>query len=340
MSATTRTGARSQLHTPSKAQSTTTRSETGTETETARIITSSARRTARPSPYLLLLYPVILATGSLYAVISPIAHLDPTSSSSSSGTTLTNLNINTTAHTAQPNYFASKRNLLNLLFVKQGWLWTSLAFLFLQLTTTTTSTTTSSRNNQKLNYRLQALLRYAVVTTSWLFMTKWFFGPSLIDRSFTLTGGQCEYRPHSSSPSEHLALNASATACKAAGGRWRGGHDLSGHVFMLVLSSAFLLYELYLADSQTSQSPSSDSATPLHTILTNTSTTQEETLKPKERQLKSYARYFLYAVVALDGLMLLTTAIWFHTWLEKLSGMVVAGTVVYGTYFAGRGVEV
>ena len=33
-------------------------------------------------------------------------------------------------------------------------------------------------------------------------------------------------------------------ACKAVGGTWRGGHDISGHVFILVLGSAFLGLEL------------------------------------------------------------------------------------------------
>lgn len=33
-------------------------------------------------------------------------------------------------------------------------------------------------------------------------------------------------------------------ACKAVGGQWRGGHDISGHVFILVLGSLFLGLEV------------------------------------------------------------------------------------------------
>lgn len=336
MPVTTRNGARSHPSTPSKVQSSTTMPKT----ETATIITSHAYRTARPSPYLLLLYPIILATGSLYAVISPIAHLETNT------TTTTNVKTNH-PHPTQPNYFASKRNLLNLLFVKQGWLWTSLAFLFLQLTTRPSSTASTPTGDKRLNYRIQAILRYTIMTASWLFMTKWFFGPSLIDRSFTLTGGHCEYPAsspqwHSSSDTTagaaskealgRLATKFSATACKASGGRWHGGHDLSGHVFMLVLSSAFLLYELYLTDNH-DHSQQLSASTP--TDKQPDSTTLRSLDPQNQAKLRVYARYFLYAVVALDGLMLLTTAIWFHTWLEKVNGMMVAGLVVYTTYFLG-----
>ena len=33
-------------------------------------------------------------------------------------------------------------------------------------------------------------------------------------------------------------------ACKQIGGVWKGGHDISGHVFILVLGSASLMAEL------------------------------------------------------------------------------------------------
>jgi len=54
-----------------------------------------------------------------------------------------------------------------------------------------------------------------------------------------------------------------------------------------------------------------------------------------EAKARIYARYFLYGVVTLDILMLTTTAIWFHTFLEKVNGLLLAGFGLYVTYFLG-----
>ena len=50
-------------------------------------------------------------------------------------------------------------------------------------------------------------------------------------------------------------------------------------------------------------------------------------------KFRMYSRYFVWAVVALDLWMLMMTAIWFHTWLEKLSGLLLAGSTLYGVYW-------
>jgi hypothetical protein len=278
---------------------------------------TSARQRQRyhPSAYLLLLYPLILAAGSLFSVLSPIA-TSPLSTD------------------IRPNYFAGKRNLINLYFVKIGWFWTTLAFTLLQLTTRPSP-------HLKQKHYTQSITRYFLITTVWYLTTQWFFGAALIDRSFTLTGGHCE-APHApQSPSDLKAavvdypLIGVATACKAAGGGWRGGHDISGHVFMLVLSSAMLVYELYLADAHAPHPHVSPAA----------AAKVAHDLTPEERdavggweseasaRVRVYARWLLWGVVALDGWMIMMTAIWFHTWLEKLSGLLVAAATLWAVYF-------
>lgn len=295
---------------------------------------TSSPSMSRPSPFLLLVYPALLAIGSLYAVLSPSASLQ---------TEALAPGITSDAHAHHVNYFAGKRNLINVLFVKRGWLWTSLAFLFLQLTTRPSSAAASptpiTTKNRAVNHYFQSTIRYALLTITWIFTTQWFFGPALIDRSYVLTGGHCEGLPakFEDNPVTKFAAIYSSTVCKKEGGTWRGGHDISGHVFILVLSSAALLYELYISD-QVSHHPT---ISPRAAANVAHDLTEDERRKlggwesETEAKARLYARYFLYGVVSLDCLMLLTTAIWFHTWLEKVNGMLIAGIGLYLTYFLG-----
>ncbi len=85
-------------------------------------------------------------------------------------------------------------------------------------------------------------VRWALVTAWWVLVTQWCFGPPLIDRGFRITGGRCEAAraPTAAGAKDFFT----AAACRAAGGRWSGGHDISGHVFLLVLGSCFLAQEV------------------------------------------------------------------------------------------------
>ncbi|RJE17156.1 inositol phospholipid biosynthesis protein, partial [Aspergillus sclerotialis] len=146
------------------------------------------------------------------------------------------------------NYFARKNNIFNLYFVKIGWLWTTLAFVSLLVFHPPPSLSSTSAQNPK---RLaQALLRFTLATIAWYLTTQWFFGPPIIDRGFILTGGKCmkayHHQAHGGgyeSGTKHLEEMLTGAACKAAGGDWKGGHDVSGHVFMLVLATAVLGFE-------------------------------------------------------------------------------------------------
>jgi hypothetical protein len=159
-------------------------------------------------------------------------------------------------------------------------------------------------------------------------MTQWFFGPAIIDRSFVVTGGKCEEVMERAgkmelggSPSAQVETLFSAAACKAAGGAWRGGHDISGHVFMLVLATAFLAHEAVGAGAFSAFSAPTradgDSARerkasgPVVSGLMN-----DETDSGLARK---WSLRLVWGVVGLGWWMLFMTAIWFHTWLEKVS---------------------
>ena len=281
-----------------------------------------------PSPYLLLIYPIILACGSFFSAVSPTASpagaLTPGIASET--------NTPTTTHAV--NYFASKHNLINKYFVKIDWFWTTLAFVLLTYTTHAIQKPKPSLSGSKL---VQALLRYAMVTVTWIATTQWLFGPPLIDRSFTLTGGRCEALPAKIDDEGRPDVEAIVTsmACKAVGGHWKGGADISGHVLILVLSSAFLILELYIADTLSPH----PNVTPRAAAAVAHDTTEEEKRElggwesDTQAKIRLWIRYFVWAVVGLDFWMLLMTAIWFHTWLEKLSGLLISGFCIWAVYF-------
>ncbi|KIY00229.1 uncharacterized protein Z520_03914 [Fonsecaea multimorphosa CBS 102226] len=296
-----------------------------TQPTTSRSMSSTQQR---PSSYLLLVYPVILTLGSLFASLSPVAS-PPSAEPLAPGIT-SDLNV---PHFHSTNYFAGKRNIINVYFVKIGWFWTTLAFLLLQITTRPPPASAAK-------HYIQSSLRYGLVTISWFLTTQWCFGPALVDRSFTITGGHCELQPINTTGLKdalEMTMIASGPACKAAGGDWRGGHDISGHVFMLALSSAFLLYEIYMADRDSAHPSVSPRAA---AALAHDMTEEERKAvggweSETQALVRIWSRYFLYAVVVLDFWMLMMTAIWFHTWTEKLSGLLIAAVTIWVTYFLG-----
>lgn len=130
------------------------------------------------------------------------------------------------------SYFSKKSNIPNILFVKFGWAWTSAVFL-LHLRRVRSS-------------HSKALLRWGLATVWWILITQWCFGPPVMDRTFLVTGGTCKMLSVGAIPEGMSAPRRVFTgaACKVAGGNWSGGHDLSGHVFLLTHASLFLWSEV------------------------------------------------------------------------------------------------
>ena len=146
-------------------------------------------------------------------------------------------------------------------------------------------------------------------------MTQWFFGPALIDRGFRLTGGACELASTYEGTGGAKEF-VTGQACKAVGGVWKGGHDISGHVFILVLGSAFLGLEIL---------PAFVGARGLReerkirradgTVVT----AEKETTGEQGQAIDEKGGVSAPLVVAgLSWWMLLMTAAYFHTWFEKV----------------------
>ncbi|CAZ80899.1 unnamed protein product [Tuber melanosporum] len=216
-----------------------------------------------PSPGLVLLpreifiasiYPLTLIAGSAVSVFSP----------SSASTNF---------------HFSHKRNPLNVFFVKYGWLWTTLVFLI-----------HTSRLRSSL--RVKALLRYAFATIWWILVTQWFFGPPIMDLLFWFTGGECQLVDTDPMRTKEemgpVQMVFSSAACKVAGGKWSGGHDLSGHAFLLTHASLFLWSELSCSG------------------------------------VAGWESAGVLALLVMWWWMLLMTGIYFHTWLEKITGWIAA----------------
>ncbi|KAK3682220.1 inositol phospholipid synthesis and fat-storage-inducing TM-domain-containing protein [Podospora appendiculata] len=215
-------------------------------------------------------YPLLLLFGALFSLVSPETRAAP-------------YDVFKQAHSQDPalapSYFARKDNLLNVLFVKRGWAWVTVAFFAFALTHPAVVSATQ---------RGRAAVRWGLVTLWWVFVTQWFFGPAIIDRGFRWSGGKCEVVENKVEEGEGLGKGdfVTAAACKAYGGRWSGGHDISGHVFLLVLGSGFLVQEVVWVAARWGRGG-----------------------RGEER--------LAAVVVVLSGWMLLMTAIYFHTWFEK-----------------------
>lgn len=213
---------------------------------------------------LVTVYFITLALGLIYS------HTDPTRS-----------------------YFSSKRNILNVVFVKQGWIWTTgvwAANLYAKSRTDTKALT-------------QAFTRWSIATFWWILITQWFLGPSLSDRINVMTGGMCEI-PMTAQNTDAKVLFTQA-ACRASEGLWKHGHDLSGHTFFLVHASLFLWEEVF-------------------TFAQGPSSATESSKAPNTISFLDISRKLTMGLLAIWWWMLLMTAVYFHTTQEKLTGFVVS----------------
>jgi len=217
-----------------------------------------------------------------------------------------------------PSYFATKGNVFNRFFVKQGWAWVSFSYFFFLFTHPS-----AGQSLEVTSKRIKGALRWGIVTLWWIFVTQWFFGPAIIDRGFLLTGGQCELVQQADAGDVEMGKARqffTGVACKSVGGKWKGGHDISGHVFLLVLGSIFLFEEV------------------LHVVLRSTKMNEERTVlmsngaiqsadvesESESGSLAEGGKWTLGAkiVLGIGGLslyMLFMTAAYFHTWFEKVS---------------------
>ncbi|KAJ2082183.1 hypothetical protein H4R24_001811 [Coemansia sp. RSA 988] len=201
---------------------------------------------------------------------------------------------------ANTPWWASKRSPLNVYVAKAAWGWTTALFLAALVLCAPVRSPSATAG---------AVLRYVLATLYWLALVRWFFGPSLFDRVFVHTGGSC----HSMQPESGFDVASkplpfvSMQSCRSAGGSWAGGHDVSGHCFLLIHSALLLVEEALV---------------PLWSA-------GQRVRRGRWPMARGSARWvFLTATIALVGLwlfMLYITASYFHHINELLSG-IVAGT--------------
>jgi hypothetical protein len=285
---------------------------------------SSTRRSpflpTRLEAQLLAIYPLTLLLGSIFSTLSPSSRAAPYSAVSQS-------------HPPEfaPSYFAQKKNVFNVYFVKVGWFWTTFAFSVFVSFYPGFGVGVSRR-------RVSAVLRYGVVTMWWVFVTQWFFGPPLIDTMFRFTGGQCEQLRDAGKREEMSDTREFITAatCKAVGGTWKGGHDISGHVFLLILGSSLLWLEFLPALTRMEGLRDGRLIT-LEDGKTASVAVEKEEVK-EEGEATARGVKFALGVAGMMWWMLLMTAAYFHTWFEKFTGLLVAFTGLWLVYFMPRGV--
>ncbi|KAF2198185.1 hypothetical protein GQ43DRAFT_443588 [Delitschia confertaspora ATCC 74209] len=277
---------------------------------------------------LISIYPSTLLLGSIFSTLSSSTRNVPYSATSQS-------------HPPEfaPSYFAHKKNIFNIYFVKVGWFWTTLAFSIFILLNPDFGRGLSRR-------RIQALFRYLSVTFWWMCMTQWFFGAPLIDQYFRFTGGQCqlmrdpEARKQMGDKTEYFT----AAACKAVGGSWKGGHDISGHVFLLILGSALLWFEILPALTRAEGLRDGRKITLDDGKIASVAVEKQRGLSGLGVDMKNEdgttrkGVKLAIGVMALMWWMLLMTAAYFHTWFEKFTGLAMAFAWLWGVYFLPRGV--
>ncbi len=280
---------------------------------------------------LLAIYPGTLLLGSLFSTLQPASRNAPYLPHSQSYDP-----------TFAPSYFAKKTNLFNVYFVKIGWFWTTLAFFLIVFSHSSLGPPLRPGLTKR---RIQAITRYLAVTAVWIAVTQWFFGPPIIDRSFRWTGGQCEIIYGNSAEDEIKRAEMgdvrevfTGAACKAIGGKWQGGHDISGHVFLLILGSAMLWLELLPAVLKMEGLREARRVVTPDGLVRSVSIEQDAPVVPDAPKELGIGIKVALFVAGLSWWMLLMTAAYFHTWFEKFTGFLVAFGTLYAVYFLPRAV--
>ena len=208
-----------------------------------------------------------------------------------------------------PNsYFSLKTNIFNRFFAKLGWAWTMGLlgpFIYLTLVTTHTQYQIFTRH----------LIRLLIATGVWYVITSIFV-------RFELLTGSCKYEP---------MRGASKRVCVSGGYEWNEGYDFSGHTFLLLYAILIINEEVKAYDKGTKKVDQK----------TKTATAEGgDTVETTEQQrLELFSKLIRILYVALAALtilwefMLLSTALYFHHTLHKITAAGFAVFFWYITYY-------
>lgn len=173
-----------------------------------------------------------------------------------------------------------------------------------------------------------------------------------MDRAFVMTGGTCEVlRETQAGGLKDVDLDmgrtkqfATSMACKAVGGTWKGGHDISGHVFMLVLGSMFLSMEVLhvvMRSMKWEERIVVRNGGNVKMAVDGESPSSTPPTRSGEGATKEIWSLWAKVALGVSGLsvwMLLMTAAYFHTWFEKFNGLIFAFMGIFSVYFLPRAV--
>lgn len=237
------------------------------------------------------------------------------------------------------NYWNYKGNVVNQLFVKKGWAWTTVViFMFYAL---------QVRNRRMLTTSMaRGVARYVAVTLWWWLFTQWCFGMPIMDRVFVLTGGQCvviDEHPkfpdvahlfnHQDELSAFTSKLVTSYACRKVSGSWQGGHDPLGHVFLMVHASLYMFMEgepTWLGWGH---------FVALLKLLSNQIRAAPNFPAKSELVLKFVLRnphVLLMGLISLWWGMLFMTNVYFHSILEKFVGLVFGFAAIIPIYILPR----
>lgn len=208
---------------------------------------------------------------------------------------------------APESYFSMKTNVFNVYFVKLGWAWTiGLLAPFMYLTRLTT--------HSHYQIIVRHLVRLLIATGVWYVITITFV-------NFELYTGYCK--------PENMR-SASKQVCRQGGHDWEEGHDFSGHVFLLLYALLIINEEVKSYDSGTKKvKEASQSAKAAGDQLSNIQHDQLQIISAVIRAV--YVA--LAALTILWECMLLTTALYFHHTIHKITAAFVAMFFWYITYY-------
>lgn len=210
-----------------------------------------------------------------------------------------------------PSYFSSKRNFFNIIFIKRAWLWVTVLAGFKLYEVY--NTFRKGKSHALAPYIFA--LRYFFSTFWWFIFSQWFFGRPLMDRVFVLTGGSCQPGDAFSIASHEVLTSQLASVssyqCKSMGHNWEGGSDPSGHMFIIAHGSLYLWFEIFL--------PAMESP---HT-------------NPGKR-VGLLGKLTGFTLVVFWWMLLMTNIYDFHSFTERLAGLVWGYIEVLAVYIFSR----
>ncbi|KAK6459374.1 inositol phospholipid synthesis and fat-storage-inducing TM-domain-containing protein [Scheffersomyces xylosifermentans] len=242
------------------------------------------------------------------------------------------------------NYYNDKKNIFNQLFVKKGWAWTTLNLVIFYGIVLYRE----KSSGERVQLVKKAVINYVLATIWWIFFTQWFFGMPIMDKIFVLTGGKCVIEESTSNNHRYIHLfqaiedqigkleskYVTSYSCRKLKGNWEGGHDPSGHVFLLVHSSLYLFLEVQ--PFWISWSYFKGTVITAYKNITQPNKTIGDKIKTFKDLVVENPSVLVVKLIVLWWFMLFMTNIYFHSIAEKFVGLIFGYFGIIGIYYVPR----